>query len=86
MTAGLSFLPSFLPPDTEAWGSRRGVRMAGCAPIRHKDRRTDKEQTSRPEDAAAVDFGFDFIPIRSYKENYIIPVWIGQQEGGGVYG
>lgn len=79
-----AFLPSFLPPDTEAWGSRRGVRMAGCTLIRHTDRQTDKEQTCRQEDAAAtVDFGLGFLPIRSYKENDIIPVLIGQQESGG---
>lgn len=48
------------------------------------DRKTDKEQTCRREDAAAtVDFGLGFVPIRSYNENDIIPVLIGQQEGGG---
>lgn len=49
------------------------------------DRQTDKEQTCRQEDAAAatVDFGLCFRPIRSYKKNDIIPVLIGQQEGGG---
>lgn len=58
--------------------------MAGCAPIRHTDRQTDKEQTCRQEDAVAtVDFGLGFLLIRSYKENDIIPVLIGQQEGGG---
>lgn len=58
--------------------------MAGCAPIRHTDGQTDKDQTCRQEDAAAtVDFGFGFLPIRSYKENDIIPVLIGQQEGRG---
>lgn len=58
--------------------------MAGCALIRHTDGQTDKDQTRRQEDAAAtVDFGFGFLPIRSYKENDIIPVLIGQQEGRG---
>lgn len=48
------------------------------------DRQTDKEQTCRQEDAAAtVDFGLCFLPIRSYKKSDIIPVLIGQQEGGG---
>lgn len=48
------------------------------------DGQTDKDQTCRQEDAAAtVDFGFSFLPIRSYKENDIIPVLIGQQEGRG---
>lgn len=56
-------------------------------PIRHTDRQTDKEQTCRQENAAAtVDFGLGFLPIRSYKENDIIPVLIGQQEGGGRRG
>lgn len=57
--------------------------MAGCASIRQTDRPTDKEQTCRQEDAATVDFGLCFLPIWSYKENDIIPVLIGQQEGGG---
>lgn len=30
-----------------------------------------------------MDFGFGFLPIRSYKGNDIIPVSIGQQEGRG---
>lgn len=58
--------------------------MDGCASIRHTDGETDKDQTCRQEDAAAtVDFGFGFLPIRSYTENDIIPVSIGQQEGRG---
>lgn len=58
--------------------------MAGCAPIRHTDRQTDKEQTYRREDAAAtVDLRLGFLPIRSYEENDIIPVLIGHKEGGG---
>lgn len=58
--------------------------MAGCALIRHTDGQTDKDQACRQEDAAAtVDFGFGFLPIRSCKENDIIPVLIGQQEGRG---
>lgn len=32
-------LPSFLYYDTQAWWRRREVRMAGCALIRHADRR-----------------------------------------------
>lgn len=61
--------------------------MAGCVPDqthRQTDKLTDEEQTRRQEDAAAtVDLGLGFLPIRSYKENDIIPVLIGRQEGGG---
>lgn len=55
--------------------------MAGYALNRQTDRLTDKEQTCRQEDAATVDLGLIFLPIRSYKKNDIIPVLIGQQEG-----
>lgn len=37
VTAGPFFLPSFLPSDTEALPSHRGVRMAGCASTRQMD-------------------------------------------------
>lgn len=86
-----AFLPSFLPPDTEAWGSYWGVRMAGCALIRQTDGRTDRQKDrltrNRRADrrmlAATVDSGLALVPIRRYNENDIIPVLIVQQEGGG---
>lgn len=86
VTAGPSFLPSFLL--TQRPGGVAGESgWPDVPPIRHTDRQTDKEQTCRQENAAAtVDFGLGFLPIRSYKENDIIPVLIGQQEGGGRRG
>lgn len=60
--------------------------MAGCAPIRHTDRRdglTRNRHADRRMLLLLCTLGSIFLPIRSYKEDDIIPVLIGQQEGGG---
>ncbi|KAK2841954.1 hypothetical protein Q5P01_012154 [Channa striata] len=83
-TGGLrAFLPSFLPPDTEVWGSRWGVRMAGCAPIGRTDRLTRNRHADRRMPLPLLLLWTLFSPIRCNKESDIIPVLVGQQEGGG---
>lgn len=89
VTAGPSFLPSSLPPDTEAWGSHRGVRMAGCTAIRcththtHPDRLTRTRHADRRMPLLLLTLDSVFLLIRSHKESDIIPVLLGQQEGRG---
>lgn len=79
-------LPSFLLTQ-RAWGSHRGVRMAGCALIKHTDRQTNWVTRNRQAERRMLlllwTLGLVFFPIRCYKENDIIPVLIGQQEGEG---
>ncbi|CAB1423445.1 unnamed protein product [Pleuronectes platessa] len=83
VTAGPSFLPSFLL--TQRPGGVTGESGWPDVPRSHwTDGPTDKEQTCRQEDAAAtVDFGLGFVPIRSHNEDEIMAVLIGQQEGAG---
>lgn len=77
VTAG----PSFLPPDTEAWGSQDG-RM--CPDQTHRrDRLTRTRHADRRMLPLLWTLDSVFLPIRSCKENDIIPVLIGQQEGRG---
>lgn len=87
VTAGPSFLPSFLL--TQRPGGVAGE--SGWPDVPRSDTQTDRltrNRHGRQEDAAAaaaatVDFVGSCLPIRSYKESDIIPVLTGQQEDGG---
>lgn len=78
-----AFLPSFLPPDTEAWGSRRGVRMAGCAPIEQTDRLTSNRNADRRMLLLLWTLDSDFFPSGAIRRMTSFLFFVGQQEGGG---